>query len=103
MTKYAVVSVYADGDREVVAECDNIEDAEQILFKCKEGDDKHDRCDYEIEELKVLRVVVVFEFNNVGDPDNPSADEIVQAISSECETMKIGFDASACYIDEVTV
>ena len=48
-----------------------------------------------------MKVIVVFEFDEIDDPDSPEASEIVQAITEDCETMQIGFDASGCYVQEV--
>jgi hypothetical protein len=45
-------------------------------------------------------VYVAFEFEGV-DPNSPEADEIVQQITESCETMRIGFDANACWVDDV--
>ena len=51
MTKYAVVAIYPNGDREVIDAVDAKETAETILLKCQEGDDKHNPCEYELEEI----------------------------------------------------
>jgi hypothetical protein len=48
-----------------------------------------------------LRVVVVFEFENISDPDSPEADAVVQAITEDCETMQVAFDANGCWVDDV--
>jgi hypothetical protein len=45
-----------------------------------------------------MRVMVIFEFEGV-DPNSPEADEIVAEITESCETMRIGFDANACWVD----
>lgn len=45
-------------------------------------------------------VYVAFKFEEV-DPDSERADEIVREITESCETMQIGFDASACWVDDV--
>jgi hypothetical protein len=45
-----------------------------------------------------MKVTVVFEFENVH-PDSEQADEIVAGITEACETMRIGFDANACWVD----
>jgi hypothetical protein len=45
-----------------------------------------------------MRVIVIFEFEGV-DPNSPEADEIVAEITESCETMRIGFDANACWVD----
>jgi hypothetical protein len=46
-----------------------------------------------------MKVLVAFEFEGV-DPNSPEADEIVQQITESCETMRIGFDANACWVDD---
>jgi hypothetical protein len=46
-----------------------------------------------------MRVTVVFEFKGVA-PDSPEADEIIEAMTEDCETMGIAFDASNCWIDD---
>ena len=46
-----------------------------------------------------MKVTVVFEFDGV-DPNSPEADEIVAEITESCETMRIGFDANACWVDD---
>ena len=43
-------------------------------------------------------VYVAFKFDGV-DPDSPEADDIVREITESCETMRIGFDANDCWID----
>ena len=45
-----------------------------------------------------MKVLVAFDFEGV-DPDSPEADEIVAEITESCETMRIGFDANACWVD----
>jgi hypothetical protein len=47
-----------------------------------------------------MRVIVIFEFDGV-DPNSEEADQIVEQISESCETMQVGFDASACWVDDV--
>ena len=44
-------------------------------------------------------VYVAFKFDKVK-PNSKRADEIVQEIMESCETMQIGFDANACWVDE---
>ena len=46
-----------------------------------------------------MRVTVVFEFKGV-EPDSPEADRIIEAMTEECETMGIAFDANNCWIDD---
>jgi hypothetical protein len=45
-------------------------------------------------------VYVAFEFKNVH-PDSEQADKIVGELTDSCETMRIGFDAMGCWIDDV--
>ena len=47
-----------------------------------------------------MRVIVVFEFKGVP-AEGEKADQIVEAIGESCETMGSGFDADACFIDDV--
>jgi hypothetical protein len=46
-----------------------------------------------------MRVFVVFEFEGL-DPNSEQADQIVDEIGKDCETMRIAFDASNCYVDD---
>jgi hypothetical protein len=46
-----------------------------------------------------MKVLVAFEFEDI-DPNSKMADQIVNEITEECETMGIAFDASNCYIDD---
>lgn len=46
-----------------------------------------------------MRVTVVFEFKGV-EPDSPEADHIIEAMTEDCETMGIAFDASNCWVDD---
>lgn len=52
MTTYEIKAVDELGNVEVIAKCVNNEVAEELLFKLKEGDDKHSPCVYLIEEVK---------------------------------------------------
>ena len=47
-----------------------------------------------------MKVIVVFEFENIEDPNSAEASEIVQAITEDCETMQVAFDASSCYVED---
>jgi hypothetical protein len=47
-----------------------------------------------------MKVIVIFEFENIESPNSPEADAIVEAIGESCEAMQIAFDANACYIDD---
>jgi hypothetical protein len=46
-----------------------------------------------------MKVLVVFEFEDI-DPNSEEAEQIINEIGEECETMGIAFDASACYVDD---
>ena len=46
-----------------------------------------------------MRVIVVFEFEGVN-PDSEKADQIIEEMTEECETMCIAFDAKNCWIDD---
>ena len=46
-----------------------------------------------------MRVIVVFEFEGVN-PDSEKADQIIEEMTEECETMRIAFDATNCWIDD---
>jgi hypothetical protein len=46
-----------------------------------------------------MRVIVIFEFKGVA-PDSPEADRIIEAMTEDCETMGIAFDASNCWVDD---
>lgn len=48
---YQIVSVDILGNTEVVCNCLTYDIAEDLLFKLKEGDDKHSPCEYIIEEI----------------------------------------------------
>jgi hypothetical protein len=50
---------------------------------------------------KVLRVVVVFEFNEVSDPDSLAADRIVDALTDATEEYRIEHGATDVFVDEV--
>jgi len=47
-----------------------------------------------------MKVIVIFEFENIENPDSPEADAVVKAITEDCETMQVAFDASGCWVDE---
>jgi hypothetical protein len=46
-----------------------------------------------------MRVIVVFDFKYVH-PDSEQADKIVEEITESCETMRIGFNATECWVDD---
>lgn len=44
-----------------------------------------------------MRVIICLEFDGV-DCNSDKADPIIEAITMDCETMQVGFNASSCYI-----
>jgi hypothetical protein len=48
-----------------------------------------------------MKVLIVFEFEGIEDPNSPEADAKVQAITESCETMQVAFDANGCWVQEV--
>jgi hypothetical protein len=48
-----------------------------------------------------MRVTVVFKFKYVH-PDSEQADKIVEEITESCETMRIAFNATECWVDDAT-
>jgi hypothetical protein len=46
-----------------------------------------------------MKVLVAFEFTGV-EPDSERADQIIEIITNDCETMGIAFDANNCYVDD---
>ena len=46
-----------------------------------------------------MQVIVVFEYADVAHVDGPEADKIIEEITESCETMRIGLNASACWVD----
>jgi hypothetical protein len=46
-----------------------------------------------------MRVIVIFEFEGI-EPNSGEADKIIEDMTEECETMRIAFDASNCWIDD---
>jgi hypothetical protein len=51
MKTYEIKSVDELGNIEIVAKCIDSEVAEELLFKLKEGDDKHSPCVYIIDVI----------------------------------------------------
>ena len=45
-----------------------------------------------------MRVVVIFEFDEISNPDSEEATVVVEAIAQDCETMQTAFNASGCWI-----
>ena len=50
---WQVISRDSDGIEDVVDTFITFTEANQCLFKCQEGDDKHDPCFYDIESTSV--------------------------------------------------
>jgi len=48
-----------------------------------------------------MKVLVVFEFENISDIESVEASAVVQSITESCETMQVGFDATNCWVQEV--
>ena len=48
-----------------------------------------------------MKVLVVFEFENIANPDSEEATTKIEEITEALETMRIAFDASECWVDEV--
>ena len=48
-----------------------------------------------------MRVVVIFEFDEISNPDSEEATIVVEAIAQDCETMQTAFNASGCWISDV--
>jgi electron transfer flavoprotein alpha subunit len=51
----------------------------------------------------MLRVVVVFEFEGITDPDSAMSDVITNVITKDCEEMGGNYGATACWVDDVYV
>ena len=49
----------------------------------------------------MLRVVVVFEFEGITDPDSAMSDVITNVITKDCEEMRGNYGATACWVDDV--
>lgn len=45
-------------------------------------------------------VVVIFKFDGIDNPDSEQATAKIEAITEDCETMRVAFDASECYIED---
>jgi hypothetical protein len=51
----------------------------------------------------MLRVVVVFEFEGIDDPDSAMSDVITNVITKDCEEMRGNYGATECWVDDVYV
>ena len=47
-----------------------------------------------------MKLLVVFEFEGV-DPESEQGSQIVEMVAESCDVMRVGFDAQACYVQEV--
>ena len=56
---FQVVAYDQDGEPEVLGSFDNFDKAEDFYFKCVEGDDKHDPCEYIIESTSIADQEVI--------------------------------------------
>lgn len=45
-------------------------------------------------------VKVIFKFNGINNPDSEEATAKIEEITEDCETMRVAFDASECFIDD---
>lgn len=50
--------------------------------------------------MSKMRVVIVLEFDNVK-PGSLADEHIVNEVTDECERIRIGFDATECWLDGV--
>ena len=48
-----------------------------------------------------MKVLVVFEFESIANPDSEEATTKVEEITEACETMQVAFDANSCWVQEV--
>ena len=51
MNKFKIVAVDSKGVVETVGVCETFKDAQNLQFRCEEGDDKCDPCNYFVEEI----------------------------------------------------
>jgi hypothetical protein len=47
-----------------------------------------------------MRVILAIDFEDV-DADSEQADQIIQEIGQSCETMRVGLNASSCFVHDV--
>lgn len=52
-------------------------------------------------EKKSLRVLVVFKFNAIDDPDSDEAHAIVETLIGECDRFRAESGADAVWVEEV--
>lgn len=46
-----------------------------------------------------MRVYIALDFNGV-DADSDTADAIINSITEECERIRVGLSADACWVDD---
>lgn len=96
--------VLAMGEAEGILPWDD--EAEEDADEGDMAPDAADPAEQPIERVKgrvktVLRVHLVMQFNRISDPSCAAADEIVSAIGADMDVVRIGYDASEFWIDEV--
>ena len=47
-----------------------------------------------------MSVVVIFKFEGINNPDSEEATTKIEEITESCETMRVAFDATECYIED---
>ena len=47
-----------------------------------------------------MKVVVIFEFAQISDPNSPEANKVVDALTQDCKVMQEAFGATDCYVDD---
>ena len=47
-----------------------------------------------------MKVIVVFEFPQITNPNSPEADKVVDTITQDCKAMQEAFGATECYVDD---
>lgn len=52
-------------------------------------------------EKKALRVLVVFEFEGIEDPDSNEADFIVELLTYKCDRFRAEAGAHSAWVEEV--
>ena len=49
--------------------------------------------------MSKMQVTIVLEFDGV-EPGSPDDERIINEITNECERIRIGFDATDCWLDD---
>ena len=47
-----------------------------------------------------MKVIVVFEFSEITNPNSPEANEVVDSITQDCKVMQEAFNATDCYVED---